>query len=25
VSAVMSAKLLYDSHGQEILHWLGMN
>ncbi|EPN7154595.1 hypothetical protein ACWWQY_003530, partial [Escherichia coli] len=23
--AVMSAKLLYDSHGQEILHWLGMN
>ncbi|EPF9197252.1 hypothetical protein ACSWDD_001412, partial [Escherichia coli] len=22
---VMSAKLLYDSHGQEILHWLGMN
>ena len=22
VSAVMSAKLLYDSHGQEILHWL---
>ncbi|WP_227633437.1 hypothetical protein, partial [Klebsiella pneumoniae] len=20
-----SAKLLYDSHGQEILHWLGMN
>lgn len=23
VSAVMSAKLLYDSHGQEILHWLG--
>ncbi len=24
VSAVMSAKLLYDSHGQEILHWLGM-
>lgn len=25
VSAVMSAKLLYDSHGQQILHWLGMN
>ena len=25
VSAVMSAKLLFDSHGQEILHWLGMN
>lgn len=25
VSAVMSAKLLYDNHGQEILHWLGMN
>ena len=25
VSAVMSAKLLYDSHGQEILQWLGMN
>ncbi|MGU0057078.1 TSUP family transporter [Enterobacter hormaechei] len=25
VSAVMSAKLLYDSHGQEILAWLGMN
>ena len=25
VSAVMSAKLLYDSHGQEILTWLGMN
>lgn len=25
VSAVMSAKLLYDSHGQELLHWLGMN
>ncbi|WP_312951096.1 sulfite exporter TauE/SafE family protein [Superficieibacter sp.] len=25
VSAVMSAKLLYDSHGPEILHWLGMN
>lgn len=25
VSAVMSAKLLYDSHGQEILHWLAMN
>ncbi|HFZ8994309.1 TPA: sulfite exporter TauE/SafE family protein [Citrobacter freundii] len=25
VSAVMSAKLLYDSHGQEILHLLGMN
>jgi hypothetical protein len=25
VSAVMSAKLLYDSHGQEILRWLGMN
>ncbi|EJE8879307.1 sulfite exporter TauE/SafE family protein [Salmonella enterica] len=25
VSAVMSARLLYDSHGQEILHWLGMN
>lgn len=24
VSAVMSAKLLYDSHGQEILHWLGI-
>ncbi len=23
VSAVMSAKLLYDSHGQEILTWLG--
>ncbi|MFR0258260.1 hypothetical protein ACLHZS_36320, partial [Escherichia coli] len=21
----MSAKLLFDSHGQEILHWLGMN
>ena len=25
VSAVMSAKLLYDSHGQEILTWLGMH
>lgn len=25
VSAVMSAKLLYDSHGQEFLQWLGMN
>ncbi|ESC27605.1 hypothetical protein SEEA0292_01438, partial [Salmonella enterica subsp. enterica serovar Agona str. 0292] len=25
VSAIMSARLLYDSHGQEILHWLGMN
>lgn len=25
VSAVMSARLLYDSHGQEILQWLGMN
>lgn len=25
VSAVMSAKLLYDNHGQEILHLLGMN
>ncbi len=25
VSAVMSAKLLYDNHGQEILHWLGVN
>nr|WP_318384049.1 sulfite exporter TauE/SafE family protein [uncultured Enterobacter sp.] len=25
VSAVMSAKLLFDSHGQEILQWLGMN
>ncbi|MTH46380.1 sulfite exporter TauE/SafE family protein [Intestinirhabdus alba] len=25
VSAVMSAKLLYDNHGQEILHWLGMS
>ncbi len=25
VSAVMGAKLLYDSHGQGILHWLGMN
>lgn len=24
VSAVMSAKLLYDSHGQEILHFLGV-
>ncbi|KEA50080.1 MULTISPECIES: sulfite exporter TauE/SafE family protein [Mangrovibacter] len=24
VSAVMSAKLLFDSHGQTILHWLGM-
>ncbi len=24
VSAVMSAKLLFDSHGQAILHWLGM-
>jgi len=24
VSAVMSAKLLYDSHGQEILQFLGM-
>ena len=23
VSAVMSAKLLYDSHGAEILQWLG--
>ncbi|WP_411900437.1 hypothetical protein, partial [Salmonella enterica] len=22
---VMSARLLCDSHGQEILHWLGMN
>lgn len=25
VSAVMSAKLLYDSHGREILTWLGMH
>lgn len=25
VSAVMSIKLLYDSHGQEILQWLGVN
>ena len=25
VSAVMSAKLLYDSHGQEILQFLGVN
>ena len=25
VSAVMSAKLLYDSHGHQIMHWLGMN
>ena len=25
VSAVMSAKLIYDNHGQEILHWLGIN
>lgn len=24
VSAVMSMKLLYDSHGAEILHWLGV-
>lgn len=24
VSAVMSIKLLYDSHGPDILHWLGM-
>lgn len=23
VSAVMSAKLLFDSHGQQLLHWLG--
>ena len=25
VSAVMSAKLLYDSHGAEILQWLGIH
>jgi uncharacterized membrane protein YfcA len=25
VSAVMSAKLLYDSHGADILQWLGIN
>ncbi len=25
VSAVMSAKLLFDSHGQEILHWVGIH
>jgi uncharacterized membrane protein YfcA len=25
VSAVMSAKLLYDSHGQEILQFLGVS
>ncbi|MFK3661205.1 sulfite exporter TauE/SafE family protein [Scandinavium sp. NPDC088450] len=25
VSAVMSAKLLYDSHGAEILQWLGLH
>lgn len=25
VSVVMSAKLLYDSHGQEILQWLGIS
>ncbi|MFP2007402.1 hypothetical protein ACLEB0_16010, partial [Klebsiella pneumoniae] len=23
--AVMSAKLLYDSHGAEILQWLGIH